>query len=70
MQETAECLDRPVRISAPRNGAYAGRRLRALARLVSLSNDGSSLCLACLPLREGVMRMFRWEASRRLPTAK
>jgi hypothetical protein len=61
MQETADCLDRPVRISSPRNGPYPGRRLRALARLVSMSNDGSSLCLACLPLREGVSRMFRWE---------
>jgi hypothetical protein len=61
MQESAQCLDRPVRISPPRNGPYAGRRLRALARLVSASNDGSSLCFSCLPLREGVTRMFRWE---------
>ena len=65
MLETADCLDGPVRSSPPRNGPYPGRRLRALARLVCLSDDGHSLCLATQPLREGAEYRFLWDAASR-----
>lgn len=60
MQESANCLDWPVRTSPPKNGPYPGRRLRALARLVSLGDNGSSLCLQAAPLSEGAARSFHW----------
>jgi hypothetical protein len=63
MQASAQALNEQVRVSPPRNGPYAGRRLRALARIVSLNGDGMSISLAPLALREGRPHRFAWEGA-------